>query len=130
VTATVTNTPDLIALLVCESIVRDMTTGCPTLVNVFQRITCPVLPIYQRVHCFARLANGEGHQTFKFKVVELETGDVISETTLEEEWRPERDFLDLYCMFGSLPILHYGYYEFLLYADDLGMGRSKVRVIP
>jgi hypothetical protein len=123
--------PDLIALLVCETVLIDQRSGLPTLLNVFRDVGINgQLPASIKMACYARLANGEGHHVYRWRVVELGNGAVMHEEEMQSDWPPERNFLDLVKYFFQVQFLRYGFYEFQLFADEDFLGRALVKVKP
>jgi hypothetical protein len=89
------NAPEVHAFLLCEQIIRDMQTGYPTLVNVFQVMRGPTLPAFRPFWCYARLSGGEGTYNCRLRIVESATRGTIRDLSLPIEW-VNRDYLDIF----------------------------------
>jgi len=71
-------TPVLLAILVCDQVIRDQTTHKVTLVGLFDQIKAPKFPcVHHHLHIFVSLTNGHGQYPAELRVTKRDTGEKV-----------------------------------------------------
>ena len=70
--------PELVAILVCDQIIRDVQTNKSSLIGLFNRITAENFPsIHPRIHVFVSLTNGHGTGDGELRCVRRDVDETI-----------------------------------------------------
>jgi len=80
--------PELCALLICETIFRDPTTGKTGIIGVYDRITAPEVPFNTNLCSYIRLVGGHGRMRVSLELV-APTGAIESDVSLDVVFPPE-----------------------------------------
>jgi Family of unknown function (DUF6941) len=124
--------PTVLAMLLCDLVITDAESKKKTLVGVFERMYTPETPfIYPRgFSIYARLSDAEGHYTFKVETLYLEDDKIVQTSSIHEFNAPER--LGVVEIVMVLPVMGFeklGTYEFQLYANEVYIGRTTLKVM-
>ena len=129
--------PCLLAALLCDQVIREMVTGKPTLVGVFEHVAAVDFPaVHPRITFFSQLTNGHGKTPILIKLVDVENDDtVVIEHTMDVEFRDVRDTVSAEFTISPLIIPHEGEYRFQLYARTEFLGERrficrKIQMLP
>lgn len=126
-------TPAFNAMLICDTVIRDSTTGKPSLIGVFDRILAPSLPArHPSLAVYAKITDAQGQYVFRLELVDLSTGQAIGEGKTPEVEIPDRMAShELVFNLQGLMFRTEGRYEFRLYADEqfVGVHSFDVRVV-
>jgi hypothetical protein len=124
--------PTVLALLLCDQVITDATSGKKTLVGLFDSMHPPNVPFPAPPFCiYARLSDAEGKYNFRVDIVHLEQDQKLGGVQVGEATAPDRlRFVDLVMQMPPGLPLTYGTYEFQLFANDVFIGRAIMLVQP
>jgi uncharacterized protein DUF6941 len=120
--------PTLLAFIVCDTVIQDAATQKRTLVGVFDRLMSPALPVAMNVGLYAKMVDGDGPYEIKIRMVNLKDESPVFEGTLQAQWQVAEDPLEVALNLQGVPITEFGTYEFQLYANDVFLGRTVIKV--
>ena len=70
--------PKLNAMLVCDQIIVDATTGKKSLIGVFEDILAPKFPVrHPSLTVYINMTDANGEYEFRLELVDLSTGEVL-----------------------------------------------------
>ncbi len=116
--------PTLLAFLICESVIHDAETQKKTVVGIFDRVLAAGAPVPMNLGLYAKMVEGSGEYTFKFRMVNLKDEDPVVEVPVPGNWTMPQAPLELGVNFRGLVIPAFGSYEFQVYANGIYLGRS------
>ena len=122
--------PQLVAILICDEIIRDRATFKATLVGLFNLIAAPSFPcVHRGLHVYVSLTNGHGKAQAELRLVLRETNQVIGRLHGEVQFP---DPLAVVEMDYELPEINFpreGLYSFDLYCDGILIGARPFRMV-
>lgn len=123
--------PALLAILVCETIIRDEQSHNFSLVGVFNTIHAMTFPCIQvRMHVFVSLTDGRGACESRLCVVHRETDRVIAEAHGRLVFPPDaRAVVDMNFELRQTPFEQPGQYSVDFYVEDELVGSRPFAVV-
>ena len=117
-------TPFLLAMLVCDSVINDATTGKASIIGVFDTVWSPTFPVQQPVSLYIRMTDAAGSYKVKLQFVRLDDDAVVA--TVEGEFTAEDRlrFVELSLRLPPVELRDEGKYEFRLWANERYIGRA------
>ena len=122
--------PTLLAILVCDLIIRDEQTHNVSLIGIFNTIHAIEFPtVHARLHVFVSLTDGRGVCNGKLCLVDRETEAVLAETSGEIEFPPDaRSVVDMNFELRNTPFAKPGSYAFDFYVEGQLIGSRPFSV--
>ena len=122
-------TPSVLSILICDSIITEAVTNKKTLVGIFDSIKVSQLPVFQRVGFYFKLTDLSGKYRFTVRIVKLDGEQLLGGLdTNEFEWHDPLSPVHLALNLPPLQFKEFGRYEFQLLANDVYLGRATVNV--
>lgn len=123
--------PTLVAILVCDIIIRDEQTHNVSLIGIFNTIHSPSFPcIHPRMHVFVSLTDGRGACTGRLCLVNRESDEVLAEAVGRIEFPPDaRSVVDMNFEMRQTPFPKPGSYAFDFYAEGELIGSRPFTVV-
>lgn len=123
-------TPDLNAMLICDTVITDRDTGKNSVIGIFDRIVAGSFPVrHPSLTVYARIIDAQGEYKFKLELVNLTNNQTIGGgTTPPIEVTDRMVPHDLVFKLHGLTFPADGRYEFRLYADDNFVGVHSFQV--
>lgn len=123
-------TPDLNAMLICDTVITDRNTGKNSVIGIFDRIWAGSFPAtHPSLTVYARIIDAQGQYVFKLELVNLTNNQTIGGGTIPPvEVRDRMVPHDLVFGLHGLTFPTDGRYEFRLYADDHFVGSHSFQV--
>ena len=122
--------PTLIAILVCDLIIRDEMTHNVSLIGIFNTIYSGEFPCtHPRMHVFVSLTDGRGSCQGRLCLVDRETDEILAETVGDIEFPPDaRSVVDMNFELRQAPIPKPGAYAFDFYVEGELIGSRPFAV--
>ena len=123
-------TPDLNAMLICDTVITDRNTGKNSVIGIFDRIWASSFPVtHPSLTVYARIIDAQGQYVFKLELVDLTNNQTSGGGTVPPIEVPDRMIpADLVFKLQGLTFPADGRYEFRLYADDNFVGVHSFQV--
>ncbi len=116
--------PVVLAVVICDLIIRDEMTKKLSLIGVFSAIHGVQLPIVlpASMHLYAALTDGRGEYRSRITVRHLETETVIFQAEGPLMFQDPQQVVELNMKLPHVSFPHWGRYEIALYADEQFLG--------
>jgi len=123
--------PTLVAILVCDLIIRDEQTHNVSVIGIFNTIHASEFPtMHARLHVFISLTDGRGMCEGKLCLVDRETEEVLAETVGQIEFPPDaRAVVDMNFEMHNTPFPKPGAYSFDFYVEGELIGSRPFNVV-
>ena len=123
--------PTLVAILVCDTIIRDELTHNVSLIGIFNTIHAANFPcVHQRMHVFVSLTDGRGACEGRLCVVARETEGLVAEATGRIEFPPDaRAVVDMNFELRQVPFEKTGQYSVDFYVEGELIGSRPFSVM-
>lgn len=122
-------TPVCKAILLCNQLIRDVTTGKASLIGIFDAFRLETVPGHTRpVTAFLQLIEGIGSYVLTVEVHDLQADKVIARATTESvefENRLQKREIGV----PPLPVAHVGIYDFVVLANGKEVDRQQFAVV-
>jgi hypothetical protein len=118
--------PLLQAALVCDVAVTDPSTGKPSLIGIFDRISLGRFPGARPMSVYFRVTDAEGRYPMRVDFVRAESDTLIARVEGEMNAENRTQSLGVHYDFPPLPLEQPGRYEFRIYASDMYLGSAAV----
>lgn len=122
--------PTLVAILICDIVIRDEQTHNVSLIGIFNTIHAPEFPtVHSRMHVFVSLTDGRGVCEGKLCLVDRATENTLAETVGQIEFPPDaRSVVDMNFELRNTPFPQAGSYAFDFYVEDELIGSRPFAV--
>lgn len=122
-------TPVALGLFLCDRVIFDRETHCPTPVNIFTGLAVDQFPSDpQRFSVFAALSGAHGRGTMELRVVHLETDDEVFAQRYPIEFPDRLGVVNVSIRIRRLGFPAAGVYEFVIWIDGEPITRRKLRI--
>lgn len=113
-------TPYPLALIICDQIYREPTTGKPSLLGCFSVINATKFPATQPlITVYAAITDGRGRVQVKLRLVDVdEEREPVFEVTSEVEFTDPRSVQEMICALAGMTFPEPGEYRLQLLAND------------
>ncbi len=120
--------PLLLAVLVCDQIIRDAETGKASIIGAFENINAPKYPArHPWLAFFCQLTNGRGKIRISVRLVNVEKDDeVIFEGAADCQFRDVREIANLIFNIGGIVFPQPGEYRFQILAGTEFLGERRI----
>lgn len=116
-------TPELLAILVCDTVIRDAETSKCSLVGLFNRIIAKKFPCnHPQLHVFVSLTNGHGRSPGELQLVHRATGNIVVKLSGPVVFPSPLDVVDLNFELSNLTLPEPGPYCFDFYCHGERIG--------
>ena len=123
--------PSLQALIVCDMVIDDRTTGKKSIIGAFTHVIASSFPCQKpQMGVYFCITDAEGSYEFSLELVHLNTDKVVGRGGVSGIAIPDR--LEIVDFGLTLPIVNFpqaGRYEFRLYANGAFIGNKDFNVI-
>ena len=125
-------TPQLLAMLFCDHILREHGSRKTSLFGIFDRFWVQNFPsTHPVVWVYARVTDAQGTYDFKLELVSLENLNVIAEALAPNAQVPDRNMAyEIIFRLVNFPLPAEGRYEFRLFANGEFIGNQSFQVAP
>ena len=114
----ISNSPIVLALLICDTVITDAMTGKKSLIGIFNSIAVAKFPhIIPQMNIFASLSNLEGEVEVKLKLI-AGNEDVVFELPAKVPFKTPLDAPELFFNLQNFKVNSPGTYELQLIAKD------------
>jgi len=122
--------PKAVAILICDQIITDATTGKTSLIGIFENIAGGTLPVGPVNLCvYAKMTEIQGDYIFKLEIVRRDDLQLIAETALPQiHWDDPMAHADLVMQLAGLMFERAGYYDFQIRANNHFVESKSVQV--
>jgi hypothetical protein len=122
--------PKAVAILICDQVISDATTGKISLIGIFENIAGSSLPVGPVNLCiYAKMTEIQGDYIFKLEIVRRDGLQVIAETALPQlHWDDPMAHADLVMQLAGLVFERAGYYDFQIRANGHFVESKSVQV--
>lgn len=126
------STPQLLAMLFCDHVLREHGSLKTSLFGIFDRFRVQNFPsAHPVVWVYARVTDAQGTYDFKLELVSLENLNVIGEVMVPNAQIPDRNTAyEVIFRLVNLPLPAEGRYEFRLYANGEFIGNQSFNITP
>lgn len=122
--------PELIAIVVCDEVIRDQMTHKFTLVGLFNQVAAVSFPYrHPRLNVFVSLTNGHGESAGKLRLVSHDAEQPIVELKGRIRFPDPLAVVDMHFNLVNIVFLKPGSYGFDLYCDEVLIGSRRFRVV-
>lgn len=123
--------PLVLAIVICDQIIRDELTKKLTLIGVFSSITGPRLPVVlSSMHVYAALTGGRGELRSRIRIEHLASEQVVFEAEGPLAFRGPQQVVELNVKLPQVTFPQWGPYAVSLYAGPTFLGSRKLVVQP
>ena len=123
--------PTLVAILICDFVIRDERTHNVSLIGIFNTIHAPKFPtVHGRAHVFVSLTDGRGTRQGRLCLVDRETEGILAETLGEIRFPPDgRAVVDMNFELHNIVFPKPGNYAFDFYVEGELIGSRPFAVV-
>ena len=122
-------TPVALGLFLCDRVIVDQATRCPTPVNIFTGRAVDQFPSDpQQFSIFAALSDGAGQGTMELSVVHLDSGSQVFARGYPIRFPNRHTVVNVNVRIRQLRFPAIGTYEFLLWIDGTLVSQRTLRV--
>jgi len=122
--------PVVLGMVIGDTVIRDVETGKPTLVGIFNRINAQVFPaVHPILHVFVSVTEGRGEGRARLELVEEKTQQVVNSLEVPVRFPPDpTEVADLNFRLAKIAFPRPGSYRFnFVWAGEVvGSRRFKV----
>ena len=118
------------AILLCDNVTRDRTTGKSSVIGIFDTFLVSSLPgSTSPCKLFLALVDGIGEYTIRAEVHDLKEGAALARSPTGEINFPQRRIQrELWLPVAALSFTHPGSYDLVVFADDNEIDRVQFKV--
>jgi hypothetical protein len=125
----ITVKPILLALVLCDMIIREMTTNKLSLIGTFNSLSSQTFPcVHQTFWVYVAITEGRGRQSSKLRITSLSTGQTIFELPGEIEFGGPTSVGELVFQLNAIRFDTPGLYAVEFWAGDDMLGSRKIHV--
>lgn len=119
------------AILLCDQVIRDVSTGKASLIGIFNAFRLAQVPGHtQPVTAFLQLIEGIGSYVLTVEVHDLQANTVIARAMSSAvQFRDRLQKREIVIGVPALPVANAGIYDFVVLADGKEVDRQQFRVI-
>ena len=123
--------PTLVAILACDTIIRDELTHNVSLIGIFNTIHAASFPcIHQRMHAFISLTDGRGPCQGRLCLVDRETDNLVAEAAGQLDFPPDaRAVVDMNFELRQIPFEKPGQYSVDFFVEGELIGSRPFSVV-
>ena len=122
--------PELVAILVCDEIIRDQITHKFTLVGLFNQVAATSFPYkHPRLHVFVSLTSGHGGAPATLRLVPHDTEQPLVELHGRINFPDPLAVVDMHFAIANVAFPKPGPYSFDFYCDDVLIGSRRFNVV-
>jgi hypothetical protein len=122
--------PKAVAILICDQVITDATTGKTSLIGIFENIVAASLPAGPvNLSVYVKMTEVQGDYVFKLEIVRRDDLQVIAESTLPRlHWEDPMAHADMVMQLAGLQFERAGYYDFQIRANGHFVESKSVQV--
>jgi hypothetical protein len=122
--------PNSKAILLCDQVIVDAMTRKTSLIGLFDGFTLPRYPVQlPPFWAFLQLVDGIGQYTLTVEVHDLLDGATIARLSVPINFPERTNQLNVPFFVAGLPLPHPGVYDFVVAADNKGIGRRRLEAV-
>lgn len=128
-------TPYCLAMLLCDNVHRDRSTGKCTILGTFNELSSREFPCTTGFFIYFALTDGVGKVQLRFRIAES-SGDISSTDSFEKsihlpdlELPDPLETVEGFCLLAKFEFPHPGVYHCELYADDEHLMSRRLKVV-
>jgi hypothetical protein len=124
-------TPQALALVICDTVIDDRTTGKKTLVGIFNNIASQKVPVrHPELHVFVSLTDGNGVYGAKLECRHRDSGEKVFELKGDIRFDDPNGVVELNFALHGIVFSKFGMHSFDFYCDDKIVSSRKFMVSP
>ncbi|MBI3307502.1 MAG: hypothetical protein HYZ84_06840 [Candidatus Omnitrophica bacterium] len=119
------------AMLICDSIITEVTTNKKSLIGIFEEIATTQFPFrHASLSVYVKFTGAMGEYQFKLELVDLQTGDVNGRGVIGPlKMADKLASYELVFNLKGLEFKHPGKYEFRIFADEELFGTKSFAIL-
>ena len=124
------STPSGLAIIVCDQIIEDKTTGKKSLIGIFNNIASPTFPCRHPALCvFVALTEGHGTYAARLRIANEETGVTVTDVNGQIQLPDVNMAAELVFNFIGVEFAVPGLYAIEFYCDDALILERRIQVL-
>jgi len=125
------NPPILLALVLCDTTIREEGTHKLTLIGIFNGLFAPSFPcVHPSLSVYVALTDGRGEVPCRLRMTYLETGQEVFSLTGSVHFQDPTGVSELVFLLQQLRLEQAGDYSVEFFAESEMLGSRKLRVQP
>jgi len=123
------NPPLLLALVLCDSTIREVGSGKISLIGTFNSLFAHHFPcVHPTLSVYAALSDGRGMVPCQLRMTCLETGAKVFGVNGQVDFKDPTSVAELCFQFNQMPLEKPGIYSIEFFADGELLGNRKLKV--
>ena len=123
------NPPLLLALLLCDSTIREAGSGKISLIGTFNSLFAHNFPcVHPSMSVYAALSDGRGKVPCELRMTCLESGARVFGVNGSIDFKDPTSVAELCFQFNQMPLQQAGIYSIEFFANDELLGTRKLKV--
>jgi len=112
--------PEVLAMILCDQVIRDQITGKMSVIGSFSAINAVEFPtVHRNMAVYVALTEGEGEYDGSLRFGLEETGEVLLNINGKVRMRQPLDVAEWHFHIAALPLPRPGKYRFDFFCDDV-----------